>query len=257
MTPLEAFADGRLADAVAAQEAVVSADPGDHAARLFLVELLVFTGRLRDAWSHLALIDSDDPNWPAEARGYRRLLKAEHRRLRRRPRIVPDPVPPHASRRWRAIRAIRDADPDGAVKLIDRADRAAPDLTGFIDGQEFAGLRDADERFASVLEAVAGGECFWFPWEKIRRVKLHPAKYTLDRYFRPAEVGLRGGADIAVHLPLIYPESHAAGDEFAIGLGTDHVCPDGGPTRCVGGKLLLVGDDEEVPLADCRMIEIR
>ena len=91
----------------------------------------------------------------------------------------------------------------------------------------------------------------------MRRVKLLPAKYTLDRYFRPAEVGLRGGADIPVHLPLLYPASHAAGDEFAVGFGTDYVCPDDGPTRCVGGKLLLIGDDEEVPLADCRMIEIR
>ena len=68
---------------------------------------------------------------------------------------------------------------------------------------------------------------------------------------------LTDGTDYPVHLPLVYPGSHAADGVFAVGLETDHVCPDGGPTRCVGGKLLLVGDEAEVPLAECRMIEIR
>ena len=43
---------------------------------------------------------------------------------------------------------------------------------------------------------------------------------------------------------------------FAVGLETDRICPDDGPIRCLGGKLLLV-DDGEFPLAECRMIEIR
>ena len=41
------------------------------------------------------------------------------------------------------------------------------------------------------------------------------------------------------------------------GTETDLVCPDRGPTRCIGGKLLLVGDGAEIPLAACRMIEVR
>jgi type VI secretion system protein ImpE len=44
---------------------------------------------------------------------------------------------------------------------------------------------------------------------------------------------------------------------FALGTETDHVCPDNGPTRCIGGKLLLVGEEDEVPLSDCRFIEVR
>lgn len=258
MTPHEAFAAGRLAEAVAVQEAAVADRPDDPAARLFLVELLAFAGRLDEARSHLAVIDSDDPAWPASARAFRRLLRAERRRSVRirRPTFLPEPVPRHAKARWLAVKRLRDGQPEEAVRWVDRADALAPEVRGFLDGQEFDGLRDADDRFASVLEAVVGADPVWFPWEAVRRVKLHPARYTLDRLFRPAEVRLTDGTDLAVHLPLVYPGSHAADGVFAVGLETDRVCPDAGPIRCVGGKLLLV-EAAEVPLADIRMIELR
>ncbi|MDB5312477.1 MAG: ImpE protein [Gemmataceae bacterium] len=258
MTPHDAFAEGQLADAIALQEAVVADRPADPAARLFLVELLAFAGRLGEARTQLARIDSADPAWPASARSFRQLFRAERRRSVRvrRPTILPEPIPRHAKRRWLAVKSLRDGHPDDAVRWADRADAVTPDVSGFLDGRQFDGLRDADDRFASVLEAFAGGEPIWFPWEAVRRVKLGPAKYSLDRLFRPAEVRLRDGIDYPVHLPLVYPGSHAADGVFAVGLETDRVCPDGGPIRCVGGKLLMVEDDE-VPLGECRMIEIR
>jgi type VI secretion system protein ImpE len=255
MNPHELFAEGRLADALSAQEAAATDDPAE---RLFLVQLLMFAGRLADARSQLALIDSDDPTWPELARTFLRLLRAEHRRSGgRRPVVRPEPAPPHAVRRWKAIRAIREARPDDAVRLIDRADAASPDVRGFLDGMEFDRLRDADDRFASVLEGFVGGEYLWFPWEGIRTVRLERAKYARDRLFRPAEVRLADGTAFPTHVPLVYPRSHVADGVFATGLETDYVCPDGGPTRCIGGKLLLVGDGAEVPLADVTMIEIK
>lgn len=265
MTPHELFAEGRLAEAVAEQEAAVADRPDDPAARLFLVELLAFAGRPRDAAAHLRDIRTDDPAWPASARSFRRLLRAEWRRSvrGRRPVVIPEPVPRHAKLRWRAVRDLRggefrDPDPDAAVRCIDRADALTPEVAGFLDGQRFDGLRDADDRFASVLEAVAGGDYVWFPWEAVARVKLGPANYTLDRLLRPAEVRLKDGTEYPVHLPLVYPGSHDADGAFAVGLETDRVCPDGGPVRCIGGKLLLVDDEaDEVPLAECRMIELR
>jgi type VI secretion system protein ImpE len=265
MTPQDAFAEGRLAEAVALQEAVVADRPDDPAARLFLVELLAFAGRPRDATDQLREITSDDPNWPASARSFRRLLRAEWRRsvVGRRPVVLPEPVPRHARRRWRAVRALRGGEfrepsPDEAVRWIDLADAVTPEVAGFLDGQRFDGLRDADDRFASVLEAVVGGDYVWFPWEAVGRVKLSAANYALDRLLRPAEVRLKDGTEYPVHLPLVYPGSSEADGVFAVGLETDRVCPDGGPVRCVGGKLLLVGDEaDEVPLAECRMIEFR
>jgi type VI secretion system protein ImpE len=130
-------------------------------------------------------------------------------------------------------------------------------VRGFIDGREFDGLRDADDRFGSVLEAFRGGEYLWVPWESLRKAVLAPAAVLLDQLYRPATLTLRDGAALEVHLPLVYPASYRAEGEFALGVETDHVCPDNGPTRCVGGKLLLVGEDEEVMLSECRFIEVR
>jgi type VI secretion system protein ImpE len=259
VTPHEALAAGRLADAVATQEAAVAADPHDPAARRLLVDLLAFAGRFNESLEHLAQIRSDEPEWPEVERGLHRLFRAE--RLRsgegREPQIRPEPPPKHATRRWRAVKNLRRADPDEALRCIDAADAVSPHLRGFLDGQEFEGLRDADDRYASVLEVFHGGEYVWFAWEGLRRVTLAPAAVLLDQLFRPATVTLKDGTAVEVHLPLVYPGSYRAGGEFALGTETDHVCPDRGPTRCVGGKLLLVGDGAEVPLAECRMIEVR
>lgn len=259
MTVHDALADGRLTDVVSLQEAVVAATPDDPAARRLLVDLLLFAGQFDAATEHLAAINSDEPEWPEIERNLHRLIRAE--RLRsvegREPAICPEPAPKHASRRWLTIKNIRRAKPDEAVRCVDAADAVSPELRGFLDGQEFEGLRDADDRYASVLEAYHGGEYVWFAWEGLRKVTLAPATVLLDQLYRPATVTLKDGTEIAVHLPLVYPASYRAEGVFALGSETDFVCPDGGPMRCVGGKLLLVGDGAEVPLSECRMIELR
>lgn len=258
MTPRDAFAAGRLAEAIDLQEGILSADPQDASARLGLIELLLFTGQLDEARSHLAIIESEDPNWPDAARMFRRLVKAEHRRSHRirRPIIIPEPIPEHAKARWMAVRCLREGDSARAVKWVDRADERSPTIRGFLDGVEFASLRDADDRFASVLEAFVDGEYVWIPLEALSRVRLEPGRFVLDQFVRSASVRLKDGLELAVQLPLIYPGSHEADGEFAVGLETDEVCPDDGPIRCVGAKLLIV-DDEEMPLDEVTMLEVK
>src|SRR5262249_3856783 len=107
MTSHQAFAEGRLAEAVSLQETAVAENPTHPARRLLLVQLLMFAGRLADARTPLALIDSDAPDWPELARSFLRLMRAEHRRsIGRAPVVRPEPTPLHAKRRWRAIKAI-------------------------------------------------------------------------------------------------------------------------------------------------------
>ena len=114
----------------------------------------------------------------------------------RRPVIVPDPPPRHAVRRRRTLRALRAGDPDAAVTWVDRADAATPDVGGHLDGQEFHGLRDADDRFASVLEVILAGDYAWVPWEALRAVALDPPRYALDRLFRPARLTFADGTTL-------------------------------------------------------------
>lgn len=256
MTPHEALAEGRLAEAVRLAE--TAADPSDPAAQRLLVDLLAFAGRLDEALDHLGRIRTDDPDWFEAERGLRQVLTADRKRQGGgEPRIVPQPAPRHAADRLTAIRHLRDRRPKAAVRWIDAADAAAPHPRGFLDGREFEGLRDADDRTASVLEALADGEYVWFPWESLRKVALAPASVLIDQLYRPASVTLKDGTTMGVRLPLVYAGSHTADDAFALGMETDYVNPDDGPTRCVGAKLLLVDSGAEVPLAECRMIEVR
>ena len=259
MTVHDMLAEGRLAEALALQESAVEAAPTDPAGRRLLIDLLAFAGRLDDALEHLDRIDTDAPDWPEVARGLHRLFRSERLRTAegREPTITPDPPPKHATRRWRAVQLLRRARPDEAVKAVDSADALGPAVRGFIDGREFDGLRDADDRFGSVLEAFRGGEYLWVPFEALRKVVLAPASALLDQLYRPAALTFRDGTTAAVHLPLVYPASYRAEGVFALGSETDHVCPDNGPTRCIGGKLLLVGEDDEVMLSECRMIEVK
>lgn len=256
MTPHEALAEGRLADAIAIQRAAVIADSSDPGARRLLVDLLAFAGRHDEALDQLASIISADPAWPRVQHRLERLLRADSIRLKRRARAYPQPSPRHMIGRRRATRALRAGRPGHAVRYVDAADAAAPHIRGFLDGQEFDGLRDADDRFASILEAFHRGRYLWFAWESLRKIELRPAAVLLDQLYRPATLTLKDGPLVPVCLPLVYPESHHADDAFALGMETDYLCPDGGPTRCIGAKLLLVGDGAEVPLAACRMIEV-
>ena len=259
MTVHDMLAEGRLADALALQERAVEAAPTDPAARRLLVDLLAFAGRLDDALEHLDRIDTDAPDWPEVARGLHRLFRSERLRTAegREPTITPDPPPKHATSRWQAVQLLRRARPADSIKAVDRADACGPNVRGFIDGREFDGLRDADDRFGSVLEAFRGGEYLWVPWEALQKVVLAPAAALLDQLYRPAALTFRDSTTAEVHLPLVYPASYRSEGVFALGTETDHVCPDNGPTRCVGGKLLLVSENDEVMLSECRIIEVK
>jgi type VI secretion system protein ImpE len=257
MTPRDALADGRLTDAIVSQEAAVRGEADDAAGHLFLFELYTLAGRLTDARDQLHAVDSHDPNWPASRGGFLRLLRAEHRRRRGgKPLFLVDP-PTHARRRWNAVRALREGDADAAATWIDRADAVSPCpyLTGHVDGREFEGLRDTDDRFASVLEVYLGGEYAWVPLEYLRRLTLDPPAGVLDAAVRPAQVALAGGSELRVLVPLVYPNSAGAGDEFALGREADWPETPGGLACGVGARILMVGE-EELPLGDCRQLDL-
>jgi type VI secretion system protein ImpE len=246
----DALADGRLADALALQ-----ANADDPAGRLFRVELLALAGRLHEAFADLHAISSADPTWPAARRGFADTLRAEHRRSHRpRPPRFLRPPPPHARRRRAGLAALHAHDPDAAADFFDRAAHRTPPFAGHLDGAEFDGLRDADDRFAAVLEAFIGRSYLWVPFDHLRRVTLRPAAGVLDAAFRPADLTLADGRRLAAVLPLLYPGSHAAGDDFALGRGTDWA--NRGAVTCgVGARVWWVGD-EEVPLAAVRQLDL-
>jgi type VI secretion system protein ImpE len=251
----EALARGELDRALTLQTAVVEARPNDSPARLFLFELLVIAGRGAEAFLHLEAVESADPEWPEVRRGFERILQAQSRRqpTLRRPRFYSEP-PVHARRRWNAALNHRQGLTERARRWLDAADEATPEVRGFIDGREFVGFRDSDDRFASVLEVIAGGRYVWVPFEQIARVKIEPAEFALDSLFRPIDLLLEDGREVAVTLPLTYPNSADAGDQFALAQAVDWKDDDGALVIGIGAKVFNCGD-EEISLAECQMIE--
>lgn len=255
MTARRALADARLTDAIALQSAAVAAAPDDPAARLFLFELLVLGGDPA-AGEHLGRITTKDPDWPANRQRFRHLLRAERRRSPHvyRPRFLLPP-PPHLKWRWNATRSHRLSFAERAAYWLDRADALTPEVRGFVDGREFTGLRDTDDRFAALFELFVDGRYVWVPFEQVRTLRLHPAAGILDIAFRAGEVFLTDGRTLSVVVPTRYPGSADAGDDYALGEAADW-SDDGGLVCGVGAKVLTFGDDD-APLGECKMIEMR
>lgn len=246
----DALADGDLAAALALQRELV-ADAPTPAAQLLLAELLLLGGELRPAWEQLRQIDSEHPDWPASRRQFAATIRGELRRRHlRRTRLNPT-ASPHFRARWAALKAMSRGDFRLALTAVDRADRAAPEVAGHVDGREFGALRDADDVFASVLEVFLDGEYVWVPWADLKRLRLDAVRGVLDQAYRPAQLTWHDGATRTGVVPLTYVGSHAADGAFALGLDTDFATPDGGPVRGVGAKVLLM-DDADVPMGDCR-----
>ena len=67
-------------------------------------------------------------------------------------------------------------------------------------------------------------------------------------------MALARGSELRVLVPLVYPRSDEAGDEFALGREADWPEAPGGLACGVGGVLML--GDEELTLGECRQIDL-
>jgi len=142
---------------------------------------------------------------------------------------------------------MQDAGPTIEVRGDTRA-------TVIVDGREFSELRDIDDCHASVLEVLVGSRCLFLPYEHLKRLRLQPAEGLLDTIHRPAEVRTTTDDTIACRLPLTYPPSGRAGRAWVVGTETDRMQYDGGPVHGLGARLLLT-DEEEFTLGDCRQLD--
>ena len=140
---------------------------------------------------------------------------------------------------------------DGAMKKFGNIAKV---LEGAVDGREFVGLRDSDDRFAGVFELLIGRRWVWAAIEQVRTLLLKAPVAVLDLAFRPGELRLADGRAFAVTVPLVYPTSAAHGDDFALGQTVDWT-ERGGMTCGLGAKVLTAGE-EDVALGECRLFEI-
>ena len=262
MTPIELFQEGKLTEAIQAQDRFASSHPRDAAARLLLCELLQFDGNLETVREHLDRVPRDAAGMDEYLNGYRHLLDAEAMRQRilfsaecdESPIFLLEP-PRHLIQCRLALDALRRGNPISCAELLDKAEALFHGVDGHVDGREFHGVRDGDDLFAYVLEVLINGQYTWFPFDQIGRLRLGSRDDLRDRLFVPATLQTRTGEEWLIHLPALYPGTHLHEDEeVRSGQATDWFADDDGPIRGVGLRVFTFGE-EELTLLDFTLWE--
>lgn len=263
MTARELFDQGRLDDAIAAQNEAVKASPTDLDARHELSVYLCFAGNLDRAFLQLNTMSQMNPELAMASDVYRSLLIADLQRRKVyhedvKP-LLPPNCPDHVEARLDALIARRAGDADAANAALERAAEGEGNRSGKLNGEAFAGLRDYDDQLGSVLEIYAGETYLWMPLDHIRKLEIHEPKHLLDLLFLPAQLEDINGTEASVHLPCVYEGSHLAEDgALRIGQKTEWVEVPGIGYCGLGQRLLLTGTDagtNEVGLLEVRSLE--
>lgn len=246
------FGQGRLAAAIEAQLAAVKDKPTDVDARAFLSDLLCYAGDFERADKQLDLIGSQRVDLAVGVSISRQLIRGALARREvfmqgRPPELVGEPTPTIQAA-LRAIVALRDGSPADAAAILAEAEASRPALRGQCNGKPFEGLRDGDDLCAGVLEVLSTtGKYFWVPLENVNLLELRKPARSRDLMWRQAHLDVRSGPDGEVYIPAIYgtPPADGVADAEALRLGraTDWVGGNGAPTRGVGLRTMLVGDD--------------
>jgi type VI secretion system protein ImpE len=257
MNARDHFAAGKLSAAIESQLAEVRAAPLDAGRRTFLFELLAFAGELERAGQQLNVLGQEtaEKGWGASV--YQNLLVAEQTRRKvfagqGRPEVFIDP-PPFIAARWTAVEHLARGEAQAAAAILAESDAAAPKVNGTLNEQPVAGLRDADDLLAPILEVMVLRDYVWVPWSQITELEVTAPTHPRDLLWTPARIVLTDGEQRRCYLPALYPGTHAAGDDnLKLGRLTDWLVPDGdGPVRGVGQHLLVMGE------SDIGLLEVR
>ncbi len=248
------FKSGQLAAAIETQRAAVEQTPDRPEARLFLFELLAFSGDLEGATAALSAVRYDDMQRDFAVAQYGQLLDAE--RTRREvfagnedPKFLLD-VPAHVEKRLEASKALAAQDIEALTTLLDEAHALASEISGSSNDRPFSNLRDCDDLLGTVLEVMhPQGGYYWVPLEQVQSLDVKHPRFPRDLLWLEATLDVVDGPSGPVFLPSLYPSTYQAQDEvLRLGQNTDwRQFGDEGPVLGVGLKLMLA-DDDALPL---------
>ena len=250
----EHFSAGRLGEAVTAATAEVRSRPTDVQARLFLAELLCFSGDLERADKQLDVIVDQDSSIAVGLALFRQLIRGEQARRQffsegRVPEFLDQP-PERVQLQLQASIALREKNGAEARRLLEEAEAARPEISGECDGSSFADFRDLDDLTAGVLEVLTStGKFYWIPVEKVQSIEFKPPQRTRDLIWRQASMSVRGGPEGEVFLPVCYagPVTDAP-DGAKLGRITEWTGGDGAPVLGSGLRMFLVGEQDRTVL---------
>ena len=215
----------------------VRAEPSVARHRLDFADALILQGELERADAQLDLASGQDPKLAVPTSLTRQLIRAAVSRAETWEQCRPPEL-------------VAEAD-DGIAAALARlagveVGGETRELTGTLDGRAFAGLRDADDRTAQVLEVMTStGKYVWVSLAQVASLCVQPPVRALDLLWRQAELEVRGGPTGTVYLPAVYPPLTGRpepSDAQRLGRETDWLEDDGLGVG-VGLRTFLAGDD--------------
>jgi len=249
LTAKEHYQAGRLREAIDAALTEVKSNPTNLDFRGLLAELFCFAGEWERADKQIDAFGHQDPEAIVGLSLIRQLIRAEVSRQEcmeqgRPPELLAEATPLiHQS--LEALAAIRDDDLAQAAELLAKAEATRPSVTGVCNGKKFEGFRDLDDVLSGFFEVLTStGKYYWIPVERIQTIEFQPPKRPRDLLWRQAEMTVEDGPYGDVFLPAVYFASQdQLDDQLRLGRGTKFVDGDDQPTRGVGQRMFLVGDD--------------
>ncbi|QDU41248.1 ImpE protein [Maioricimonas rarisocia] len=252
------FQAGRLSEAVAAATEQVRSSPTDVQQRMFLAELLCFSGEIERADNQLDVIVRQNPD-AIRVLHFRQVLRAELARRQfasegRTPEFLVEP-PEHLRLQLKAAVHLREGETQAANELLAQAAEARPPVRGTVNDRPFSDFRDLDDVSASFFEVLTNtGVWYWVPFEAIDSIEFHEPQAPRDLLWRRASMTVRGGPDGEVSIPALYPgSSDAESEDMKLGRGTDWIGDEGGPIRGVGQRMYLVDETDLAVLELARL----
>lgn len=229
---MELFQSGRLQEAIQALGEEVRNSPLDTKRRIFLFELLCFSGEYDRAEKHLNILADSSQSAGLGSLLYRSAIHAE---------------------KTRQQMFLNHAYP------LAKLDASVP---GFWKGAEIKEFCDCDERIGASLEVFVAGSYTWIALEQIAFIEIPKPKRLRDLLWTPAIVkthpAFRSLELGEVLLPVLYPLSWKHADD-AVRLGRSTVWEEDSerePEVIPFGQKIFSIDGQEVPILELGKIEL-
>jgi type VI secretion system protein ImpE len=245
----ELFRTCRLKEAITAALEEVRNNPTDAGRRLFLSELLCFSGELERADNQLDAVGTADAKIMPWILTFRQLIRAEQHR---REVFTQGRPPEFLSRPEGAVKLLLEAATcarqgalQDAARLLDQAEQARPRVKGTCDGAAFEDFRDLDDQVSCILEVLTTqGNYYWIPIDQIESIEFHKPVRSRDLIWRCTHLIVRDGPDGEVYVPVLYPgAAEESQDDLRLGRRTDWRGGEQTSVQGVGQRTFLVGDD--------------
>src|SRR5262245_14386339 len=258
----ELFDSGNLSGAIEQLTQDVRSTPRDLKSRIFLFELLCFSGELQRAERQLDAVAqiSGDVKVEMGVQLYRGLIQAENARrsfftgANRTPKFFLEP-PSYTALHIDAATKIQQGKVDEAGKLLEQSADERNLLSGQCAGNSFGNFRDGDDLLDPFLEVYFQSDYYWLPFEQIKRFDVQPPSTLRDLLWTPVKINMRNHPVEEIFVPTQYFGSHENIDDLIkLGRKTDWKALE--ETVLLGvGQRIFYADETEKPLLEIRSVE--